>query len=642
MSLSILNNISALKAQTQLAATQASLKKSLNQLSTGSRINSGADDAAGLSIADGMDANILALTQSSRNAADGIGLLQTADGALSQVSAMLNRAITLATQAATGSVTDSQRAAIDNEFQKILAEINAVGSATTFNGAQVFTNLDVTPFLSDGTNGNTISGMSIGTLSADDLGLGQAGASATNTLTLTSNVEAGGTVTIGGTTYTFQAGAPASAGQVQIGGSIAATLQNLAAAVNGTDGVNSANASAAAATTGSAITFTATAVGTAGNGVVATGSLTAPPGSAGSWSSAGVLGGGNNGSPAYQFLNIFFANVSNGDQATIGGRTYTFRTALSTGPTVPNEVLIGGDNYASLNNLADAIIGTGSIGVKYSVGTTPNGLVTSGPASGAGTIVLSAPSGNVGDLGVSTTGSAMTVWEPHNGTPPTPASGSLTLSANVASGSTVTIGATTYTFQAGAPGGAGQVQVGANATATLLNLAAAVNGTDGVNSVNASATASAAGTTITFTAKATGSAGNGVTATGTLTTASAPAGNWSNGGTLGGGVNAGSTTAADLLTAPNAQAALTAISDAIGQVAQVRGTLGAYISQLQAASNVMQTQVQKLSSATSNIRDADVGRAVADMTRDNILQQTGMTAMQQADQAQRSVLKLLQ
>src|SRR5580658_1455104 len=93
MSISVLNNISSLIAENAVSNTQASLQSTLQQLSTGLRINSGAEDPAGLSIADGLGANISALTQSSQNASNGIGLLQTADGALSQVVTVLNQAV---------------------------------------------------------------------------------------------------------------------------------------------------------------------------------------------------------------------------------------------------------------------------------------------------------------------------------------------------------------------------------------------------------------------------------------------------------------------------------------------------------------------------------------------------------------------
>jgi flagellin len=138
MALTVLNNISSLTAENALANTQASLQKTLTQLSTGMKINSGSDDAAGLSIVSGMNANISALTQSQQNASNGVGLLQTADGALSQVTTLLNRAVTLATEGSTTGITQSQSTALDTEFQSILSEINQIGQATNFNGSNVF------------------------------------------------------------------------------------------------------------------------------------------------------------------------------------------------------------------------------------------------------------------------------------------------------------------------------------------------------------------------------------------------------------------------------------------------------------------------------------------------------------------------
>src|ERR1700690_3065976 len=140
MAISILNNIPSLAAQNQLSITQANLQKTLEQLASGSRINSGADDAAGLAIADGLQANVTALTQSAMNANEGVGKLQVADGALSQVTTLLNRAVTLATESANGTVNDgSQREALDSEFQSIKAEIGRIGTNTTYNGAAIFT-----------------------------------------------------------------------------------------------------------------------------------------------------------------------------------------------------------------------------------------------------------------------------------------------------------------------------------------------------------------------------------------------------------------------------------------------------------------------------------------------------------------------
>ena len=105
MALGVLNNLPAMYAENYLNNTSSSLQTVLQQLSSGSRINSGADDAAGLSLVNGLAANSAALTQSTTNASEGVGLLKVADGALSQVSNLLNRAVTLATEARTAPST---------------------------------------------------------------------------------------------------------------------------------------------------------------------------------------------------------------------------------------------------------------------------------------------------------------------------------------------------------------------------------------------------------------------------------------------------------------------------------------------------------------------------------------------------------
>jgi len=164
MSLTILNNVSSLSAENALSNTQANLQKTLTQLSTGMKINSGSDDAAGLSIATGMQANVAALTQSQQNASNGIGMLQTADGALSQVTTLLNRAVTLATEGSTSGITtgaNSQASALDNEFQSILKEINQIGQTTNFNGQNVFASNTPTTFVS--TQGSTTSPLTTAT-----------------------------------------------------------------------------------------------------------------------------------------------------------------------------------------------------------------------------------------------------------------------------------------------------------------------------------------------------------------------------------------------------------------------------------------------------------------------------------------------
>ena len=138
MSLGVLNNISAIYAQNNLSNTQASLSKTLQQLSSGSRINSGADDAAGLSLANGLQASSTALSQSAMNASEGVDFLQVADGALSQVTSLLNRAVTLATEASNGTLNSSQVTAADSEYQKILTETDTINNNTEYNGINTF------------------------------------------------------------------------------------------------------------------------------------------------------------------------------------------------------------------------------------------------------------------------------------------------------------------------------------------------------------------------------------------------------------------------------------------------------------------------------------------------------------------------
>ena len=170
MALSVLNNIASIAAQNQLRITSAGLQRTLFRLASGSRINSGADDAAGLAIADGLRANISALNQSARNANDGIGNLQVADGAFGQVSNLLNRAVTLATQSATGTVSSSQRTALNAEYVSIKDEIDRIGANTTFNGTSVFTAATTSIFLSDGGANSTIT-TTVGVLSSTGLSL---------------------------------------------------------------------------------------------------------------------------------------------------------------------------------------------------------------------------------------------------------------------------------------------------------------------------------------------------------------------------------------------------------------------------------------------------------------------------------------
>ncbi len=138
MAFSILNNIAGINAQNQLNLNSVNLNRTLLRLSSGKRINSGADDAAGLGIADSLKASLRALDQAVRNANDGVSVAQIADGALQEIGNLLNRAVQLASESATGTVDDTGRTALNNELTAIKAEITRIAADTKYNGQELF------------------------------------------------------------------------------------------------------------------------------------------------------------------------------------------------------------------------------------------------------------------------------------------------------------------------------------------------------------------------------------------------------------------------------------------------------------------------------------------------------------------------
>jgi flagellin len=137
MALYVNTNVSSLNAQRQLMNSGTSLDTAFQRLSSGTRINSAKDDAAGLQISDRLTSQINGLTQGNRNANDGISLAQTAEGALDEMTGMYQRMRTLASQAANGSNTDSDRAALQLELRELGEEINRIAADTTFGGTNL-------------------------------------------------------------------------------------------------------------------------------------------------------------------------------------------------------------------------------------------------------------------------------------------------------------------------------------------------------------------------------------------------------------------------------------------------------------------------------------------------------------------------
>ncbi|WP_392343965.1 flagellin [Pseudoalteromonas prydzensis] len=134
MALYVNTNVSSLNAQRQLSKSSTSLDTSFQRLSSGFRINSAKDDAAGMQIANRLTSQVNGLNQGNRNANDGISLAQTAEGALDEVTSMFQRIRTLAQQASNGSNTDEDRLAVQEEIRSLSEEVNRVAADTTFGG----------------------------------------------------------------------------------------------------------------------------------------------------------------------------------------------------------------------------------------------------------------------------------------------------------------------------------------------------------------------------------------------------------------------------------------------------------------------------------------------------------------------------
>ncbi|MBK7189317.1 MAG: flagellin FliC [bacterium] len=137
MGLRVNTNVASLNAQRHLYDTTTRFSKSMERLSSGLRINRSGDDAAGLAISESLKSDIRALQQASRNAADGISLVQTAEGSLDEVNSILLRLRELAEQAATETLGEDERVYLNNEFQELLDEINRISLTAEFNGIKL-------------------------------------------------------------------------------------------------------------------------------------------------------------------------------------------------------------------------------------------------------------------------------------------------------------------------------------------------------------------------------------------------------------------------------------------------------------------------------------------------------------------------
>ena len=165
MPLYVNTNQAALNAQRHLERSSGSLRTSLERLSSGLRINNAYDDAAGLAIADRLGADVRITAQAIRNANDGLSALSIGEKALGESTAILTRLSELASESATGTVSDSQRSAIQAEFTALVSEIDRISQTTSFNGVQLLSS-GTTVTLQVGLDGTTNSRISFSTVEA--------------------------------------------------------------------------------------------------------------------------------------------------------------------------------------------------------------------------------------------------------------------------------------------------------------------------------------------------------------------------------------------------------------------------------------------------------------------------------------------
>jgi len=195
MGMVINTNISSLTAQRHLAESRADMEQAMERLSSGLRINSAMDDAAGLTIAHSLDSKIASLSQAVRNANDGIALVQLAEGALDEVSAMLTRMKELATQSLNGTYSTNDLVNLNKEYQALSSEITRISENTFFNGLKVLNSTDTYSFQVGDTSSDQIA------VTMEKMGAGYLGNTATHT-----DVAAGTMNADGSTDLTLAAG----------------------------------------------------------------------------------------------------------------------------------------------------------------------------------------------------------------------------------------------------------------------------------------------------------------------------------------------------------------------------------------------------------------------------------------------------
>jgi flagellin len=234
MALVINTNVASLNAQRNLNSTQLMMSKSMERLSSGLRINRAGDDAAGLAISQNMQANIRSMNQAVRNANDGISLVQTAEGALNETSSILQRMRELATQAANGVLSSTQRSNIQVEFGNLQQEIDRISAVTDFNGTKLLDgslSAGTTLQIGIGTSGNDTLSVSITQANTSTLSVGSSSAAVSTQAAAQASLTAIDTAISAVSTARGNLGA--------ISNRLQSTINNLQVAVENTSAANS-------------------------------------------------------------------------------------------------------------------------------------------------------------------------------------------------------------------------------------------------------------------------------------------------------------------------------------------------------------------------------------------------------------------
>ncbi|MFZ6814672.1 flagellin [Undibacterium sp. Rencai35W] len=590
-------NIASLNAQRNLTTSQASLNTSLQRLSSGLRINSAKDDAAGLAISQRLTSQIGGLNQAARNANDGISLAQTAEGDLTQIGNNLQRIRDLAVQAANGSNSASDRAALNNEASQLVSEINRVASNSNFNGVNLLDGSFTNQTFQVGANGTSNDQITIGSIASaksTSLGVGSGSSYATNlsgSAATTDALGAGGLVVNG-----FNVGSSSSDG-VSYKDSNGSAIAK-AAAINAASGNTGVTATVSANTvTGTGATGFATAVATGDikiNGV-----------------DLGPLGAA--GSAAERGAQVTAAVNAKSSQTGVTASYDTTTGAVSLTATDGRNITIEKAATGGSDDNVTGLTTGGGAGVAYSVTTSAQVNLSSSSDKG---ITVSTGS-DIRD----TTGAAATTG----------------ISAGDLKINGVDIGAVTASTAASVTG---------------QNLVDAINKVTSKTGVAASTTTAGAvtltsvnGANFDITATAAANTAFGYT-TGT-TTISAAAGAGTTAAGLTAGTKAATVTAGaglsslDLSTASGATSALTTIDAALASVNSSRASLGAYQNRLSSAVTSLQTSAENFTASRSRIQDADFAQETASLTRGQVLQQAGTAILAQANALPQGVLALL-